>query len=95
MAGYTGMLDVLRPRGYDGLMAKLVQTESPNGGKYLDKVEGWLDDSDPFFAAIDEIVDGRSEHVPRVLRIPCLRGFASISLNLPQPPPDASPRLRK
>jgi prevent-host-death family protein len=49
-------------------MAKLVPAEEAVEEKYLDSVEGWLDDDDPFFAAIDEIVAGRSRHVPRVLQ---------------------------
>ena len=48
-------------------MAKLVPAEAAVEEEYLDNVEGWLDDDDPFFAAIDEIVAERSRHVPRVL----------------------------
>ncbi len=48
-------------------MAKLVPAEAVEED-YLDSVEGWLDDDDPFFAAIDESVAGRSRHVPRVLQ---------------------------
>ncbi len=50
-------------------MAKLVPAEEAMEEEYLDNVEGWLDDDDPFFAAIDEIVTGRSRHVPRILQI--------------------------
>ena len=49
-------------------MAKLVPVGEAAEEEYLDSVEGWLDDDDPFFAAIDEIVAGRSQQVPRILR---------------------------
>jgi len=32
-------------------------------------VEGWLEDSDPFFVAIEEIVEARHQHRPRVIRV--------------------------
>ena len=54
-------------------MAKLVPVGEAADGEYLDTVEGWLDDDDPFFAAIDGNVAGRSRHVPRVLQASILR----------------------
>ncbi len=47
-------------------MAKLVPVEDATGPHPLGAVEGWLDDDDPFFAAIDNIVEKRS--LPRVVR---------------------------
>jgi enamine deaminase RidA (YjgF/YER057c/UK114 family) len=32
---------------------------------HLAKVRGWLDEDDPFFAAMDEIVEARFKHQPR------------------------------
>ncbi len=49
-------------------MARLVPAETPEEEEYLDNVEGWLDDGDPFFAAVEEIVARRSRHVPRALQ---------------------------
>jgi prevent-host-death family protein len=48
-------------------MAKLIPAEVPETS-YLDSVEGWLDDDDPFFATIDDIVARRFGHEPRVLQ---------------------------
>ena len=47
-------------------MAKLVPI-APETPRHLDEVEGWLDDEDSFFTTIDEIVEARSERVPRAL----------------------------
>jgi len=49
-------------------VAKLVPASSEDEPSHLADIEGWLDDSDPFFAAIDEIVEARSQHRPRVIR---------------------------
>ena len=35
---------------------------------HLAEVRGWLEDDDPFFAEVDQIVAARSRHVARVLR---------------------------
>ena len=37
----------------------------PDEPNHLVNVEGWLDDDDPFFATIDEIVEARFQHQPR------------------------------
>jgi hypothetical protein len=34
---------------------------------HLRDLEGWLDEDDPFFAVVDEIVEARFQHQPRVL----------------------------
>lgn len=49
-------------------VAKLVPAGSEDEPSHLADVEGWLEDSDPFFAVIDEIVEARSQHSPRVIR---------------------------
>jgi len=48
-------------------VAKLVPAGSEDEPSHLAEVEGWLEDSDPFFSAIDEIVEARSQHRPRAL----------------------------
>jgi prevent-host-death family protein len=45
-------------------MAKLVPVNSP-ARPHLAKVKGWLDQDDPFFEAVDEIVAERIQHKPR------------------------------
>ena len=47
--------------------AKLVPMEAEEA-QPLTKVQGWLDDDDPFFAAIDSIVEDRSRRTPRVFQ---------------------------
>jgi prevent-host-death family protein len=44
-------------------IARLVGPESQV--ESLQGVRGWLDDDDPFFAAVDRIVKGRSKHTVR------------------------------
>ena len=34
---------------------------------HLANVQGWLEDDDPFFSTIEEIVEARHKHLPRVL----------------------------
>ncbi len=63
---YRGETVLITRRGKP--MAKLVPADAPDEAVFLDTVEGWLEDDDPFFAAIDKIVAERSRHVPRVLR---------------------------
>lgn len=63
---YKGESVLITRRGKP--MAKLVPADAPDETKFLDNVEGWLEEDDPFFAAVDEVVAGRSRHVPRVLR---------------------------
>ena len=62
---YSGEVVLITRRGKP--MAKLVPADAPDEEAFLDNVEGWLEDDDPFFAAIDEIVADRPRHVPRVL----------------------------
>ena len=33
---------------------------------HLGQVKGWLEDSDPFFGALEEIVSNRAQHRPRI-----------------------------
>jgi len=50
-------------------MARLVPVAGDRAA-HLARVRGWLDDDDPFFAAVDEIVASRSRRTPRVLEGP-------------------------
>ncbi len=47
-------------------MARLVPVEESE--KHLADACGWLDDTDPFFNAIERMIAERSKHVPRVLK---------------------------
>jgi len=46
-------------------MARLVPVEESE--HHLGDARGWLDDKDPFFNAVERIVEERKKHVPRVL----------------------------
>lgn len=47
-------------------MARLVPAEEAD--RHLSEAQGWLDDEDLFFDAIDRIVKDRLMHVPRLLQ---------------------------
>lgn len=47
-------------------MARLVPPTASQAPRLRD-LQGWLDEEDPFFEAIDRIVDERSSHKPRVV----------------------------
>jgi prevent-host-death family protein len=47
-------------------MARLVPADEVDN--HLSNARGWLEDDDPFFEAIDRIIQERSKHVPRILR---------------------------
>jgi prevent-host-death family protein len=47
-------------------VAKLVAA-APEEGGHLASVQGWLEDDDPFFSAIEEIGEARAQHLPRVI----------------------------
>ena len=47
-------------------MARLVPADEID--THLGNAKGWLEDDDPFFDAIDEIVEDRGKHSPRVLK---------------------------
>ncbi len=47
-------------------MARLVPADEID--KHLSEAKGWLEDDDPFFDVIDEIVRDRSQHSPRILK---------------------------
>jgi prevent-host-death family protein len=47
-------------------VAKLIPVDQEEQVGHLANVQGWLEDDDPFFSAIDEIVEARQGHRPRV-----------------------------
>ncbi len=47
-------------------MARLVPAEE--AAEHLSNAHGWLKDNDPFFDAMECIVQDRSLHVPRILK---------------------------
>lgn len=47
-------------------VAKLVPAATEDEPEHLANVQGWLEDDDPFFTAIEEITEARSAHQPRV-----------------------------
>ena len=48
-------------------MAVLVPVSETGEYDHLSKVRGWLDEHDPFFDFVEQIVKNRESHVPRVL----------------------------
>ncbi len=52
----------------DRQRAPFPAADEKGASSHLGHVKGWLDDDDPFFSAIEDIVESRSQHVPRVLR---------------------------
>ena len=36
--------------------------------RHLSRVRGWLNDKDPFFEHLSDIVRARTKHIPRVLK---------------------------
>lgn len=47
-------------------MARLIPVEEKE--MHLGNANGWLENDDPFFDVIDEIVADRSKHVPRIVK---------------------------
>ena len=46
-------------------MAVLIPANEASAEGSLSRVEGWLEEDDPFFETIDQIVNERSTHLPR------------------------------
>lgn len=51
-------------------VAKLVPASAEDEPGHLADVKGWLDDDDPFFSAVDAIVEARFRDQPRRVDIP-------------------------
>lgn len=63
---YGGETVIITRRGRP--MAKLVPVTSTAEEEGLGAVRGWLQDDDPFIAAVDAVVAARAKHRPRILR---------------------------
>jgi prevent-host-death family protein len=49
-------------------LAVLVPPIAEPGSDHISKVEGWLENADPFFEIVDQTVENRHKHLPRILR---------------------------
>ena len=49
-------------------LAMLVPPTAEPGSDHPGKVEGWLENSDPFFKIVDQTVQRRQKHLPRTLK---------------------------
>jgi len=49
-------------------LAMLVPPAAAPGLDHPGRVEGWLENSDPLFEIVDQIVKNRGKHVPRILK---------------------------
>jgi len=49
-------------------LAMLVPPAAEPGPDHPGKVEGWLENSDPFFKTVNQIVKKRQQHFPRILK---------------------------
>ena len=63
---FAGERIVISKRGRP--MAVLVPPVEPATERSLCSIEGWLEEDDPFFEAVDQIVRNRPKHAPRVTR---------------------------
>src|SRR5512139_2854859 len=65
---YGGERIVISKRGRP--MAILVPPIQAKAERSLREIEGWLEEDDPFFEIMGQIVRSRAEHPPRVARTP-------------------------
>lgn len=49
-------------------LAMLVPPAAEIGSDHPGKVEGWLENDDPFFQTVDQIIKNRQKHFPRILK---------------------------
>jgi len=49
-------------------LAVLVPPAAEPDSDHLSRVEGWLENSDPFFKIVNQIVEDRRRHLPRILK---------------------------
>jgi prevent-host-death family protein len=47
-------------------MARLIPAEQPT--RHLGDIKGWLDEDDPFFDEINQIIQDRKKHTPRLTK---------------------------
>jgi prevent-host-death family protein len=63
---YGGETIIITRRGKP--MARLVPVDADIVAPHVADAQGWLEDDDPFFTTIDNIVAARETHHPRALR---------------------------
>ena len=63
---YRGERILILKRGKP--LAMIVPSTGEPAEDHLSKVQGWLENSDPFFNAVDQIIQKREKHVPRISR---------------------------
>jgi prevent-host-death family protein len=63
---YGGERIVISKRGKP--LAVLVSSSELSSEHHLSKTKGWVENDDPLFKIIDQIVRGRAIHTPRVMR---------------------------
>jgi prevent-host-death family protein len=63
---YGGERIVISKRGRP--MAILVPPAQPKAERSLGGIEGWLEEDDPFFETMDQIVRNRAKNLPRVTK---------------------------
>jgi prevent-host-death family protein len=63
---YAGERIVISKRGKP--VAVLVPPDHARKEERLTKVDGWLDEDDPFFSIMADIVAERKERIPRILQ---------------------------
>ena len=63
---YAGERIIIAKRGKP--VAVLVPPAEAFREQRLGRVEGWLDDDDPFFDIIEGVVRERKNHLPRIMR---------------------------
>jgi prevent-host-death family protein len=63
---YGGESVVITRRGR--AMARLVPLEQTAGREHMGNLKGWLEDDDPYFQTIEQIVRERVRHRPRAQR---------------------------
>ncbi len=63
---FRGESVVISKRGKP--LAMIIPSTGEPSEQHLSKVQGWLEEDDPFFNIIHEIVDARQTHISRISR---------------------------
>lgn len=49
-------------------LAMLIPPKIESDSDHLSSVQGWLEDNDPFFKIVNQIVKNRQKHAPRIFK---------------------------
>jgi prevent-host-death family protein len=63
---YGGERVLISKRGK--ALAMIIPSAEKPGENHLSKVQGWLDDADPFFNLMEQTAREREKHAPRISR---------------------------